>query len=261
MPDEKNAVEEFLGDIKGDDTNPFNDQKSEDGDLGKGEKPKEEEENLPFHKDPKVQKFIEKEITKRIGDQPREIIREVIKDSPSSGVEESELISVMTRIVGNDTPEKVAALKDFEKAWTKSIEKAEERSAERVREEMEQAEEAEHEAEVDAQNELAEGFDNIENEFNVDLTSSKPSAKQLRSDFVDFIKLVSPKDGEGNVVEYPDLQATFRIFQERQKPESNNRAKELSSRSMTRSRDASVTPQPKDNSWNAVDRMFSKLGL
>lgn len=245
---ENNAVEEFLGDIKGDDTNPFKDTEE------KVEKKEEVEEKVPFHKDEKVQKFIEKEVAKRVGEiQPREIIREV----PFEGKETSELKDILTRIIGNDTPEKIAAVKDFEKA----LSGLEEKGAQRALAQIEQAQEAEREAEVEAQNELAEGFDNIENQFDVDLTSSKPDARKLRSDFVDFITLVSPKDDEGNVVEYPDLTATFQIFQERKKPEPNNRAKELSNRSMTRSGDASTVPQPKDNSWNAVDRMFGKLGL
>lgn len=254
MPDEKNAVDEFLGDIKGDDTNPFNEKQDGGREEVKGEKPKEEEdEKLPFHKDPKVQKFIEKEIEKRVGNQPREIIREV----PVESNETSELKDILTRIIGNDTPEKQAAVKDFERV----LSGLEEKGAQRAIQQLQEEQEAEHEAEVEAQNELAEGFDNIENEFNVDLTSSNPAAKALRSDFVDFIKRVSPKDEDGNVVEFPDLQETFQLFKETRKPESNNRAKELSSRSMTRSGDSSVTPQPKDNSWNAVDRVFGKLGL
>ncbi len=246
--DNKNAVEEFLSDVKGDETNPFNEEEPK---AIEGEEPKAEEA-VPFHKDPKVQKFIEKEIEKRISDlPPREVIREV----PVEGEETSELKDILTRIIGNDTPEKIAAVKDFEKA----LGGLKEEGAREALAQIEQAQEAEHEAEVEAQQELQRGFDDIEDRFNVDLTSSKPTAQQLRSDFVDFIKRVSPKDEEGNVMEFPDLQETFQLFKETRKPESNDRAKELSNRSMTRSGDASVTPQVKDNSWNAVDRVFGKL--
>lgn len=248
MPDEKNAVDSFLGDINKDETNPFNEPK-EDKVAEVGEP--EIEEKLPFHQDPKVQKYIDREIQKRIGDlPPREVIREV----PTTP-ETSDLKDVLTRLIGNDTPEKIAAVKDFEKA----LNGLEEKGAQRALDQIRQSEEAEHEAEVEAQNELQQGFDDIESQFDVDLTSSKPTAQKLRSDFVDFIKRVSPKDGEGNVVEFPDLQETFKLFKETRKPESNDKAKELSNRSMIRSGDASVTPQVKDNSWNAVERVFGKM--
>ncbi len=246
MPNENSEVDSFLKDLKGeDDTNPFKEIEK------KVEEPKEEEK-IPFHKDEKMQKFIEKEVAKRIGDIPA---REVIREVPVEGKETSELKDILTRIIGNDTPEKLAAVKDFEKA----LSGLEEKGAQRALKQLEDAQQAERNAEIEAQNELADGFDSIENEFDVDLSSSKPAAKALRSDFVDFIKRVSPKDDEGNVIEFPDLPEAFKVFKETRKPESNNRAKELSSKSMTRSGDTSVIVPPKDNSWNAVDKIFGKF--
>jgi len=68
-----NEVDEFLGGLKGEqDNDPF---KSEAKDpfenLGskeevKGSEEEVDEKPLPFHKDPKITKFIEKEISKRM---------------------------------------------------------------------------------------------------------------------------------------------------------------------------------------------------
>ena len=69
MDKDKSAVQEFLGDLKGGDnlqeTDPF-------ANLNKEEQPEEKtekkEEVLPFHKDPKIQKYIEKEISRKLSE-------------------------------------------------------------------------------------------------------------------------------------------------------------------------------------------------
>ena len=245
-----NEVDEFLGDIKEVKEDPF---KSETEDpLAQPEKvEKEEEEKLPFHKDPKVQRFIEKEIERRMP-QPQVIEREVEVKS-----EEDPLLDVLTRVIGNDTPEKISAIKDFQRA----LDSRDERTRQAALQELDARENEEREAEVEATNELVQGFEDIEDTFGVDITSNRPQAQKTRSEFVDFIKRVAPKDSEGQVTEFPDLEETFALFQDLKK-ESNptsNRAKELASRSVSRSGDASVVPQTTDKSWNAVERWFSKL--
>lgn len=252
-----NEVDQFLGDLDKVEQDPFKSETEDPLAQPEKEEKKEEvveekEEKLPFHKDPKVQRFIEKEIERRMP-QPQVVERQVEVEKN----EEDPLLDVLTRVIGNDTPEKVAAIRDFQRA----LDSRDERIRQAALNELDARENEEKEAEIQAQNELVEGFESIEDTFGVDITSNKPQAQKIRSDFVDFIKRVAPKDSEGQVTEFPDLEETFALFQDLKK-ESNptsNRAKELAARSMSRSSDSTVAPQTTDKSWNAVERWFSKL--
>lgn len=252
-----NEVDEFL---KGVDDSPKDDPfKPESADPFQTKEPakvegeeKKDDKPLPFHQDPKVQRFIQREVEKRLGDKPTETERFV---QETANDKEDEISDVLTRIIGNDTPEKVAAIKDFKKV----LGNLEEKGAQKALAQIEAQASEERQAEIEAQNELVDGFQAIEDTFEVDLTSNNPQAKKERSEFVDFIKRVSPKDEEGQVIQFPDLEETYKLFKETKKPESNNRAKELSSRSMARSSDASNIQATGDKSWKAVDKLFSRL--
>ena len=221
-----------------------------------GEKPEVQEEvvdeePLPFHKDPKVQRYIQKEIAKAQREQPS-VERQFIEDTKQ---DEDEGTAILERIIGNDTPEKVAAIKDF-KRYLGSLE---EKGADRAMNQLQQREEEARQEEAQASEEIEEGFENIEDTFGVDISSNNPTARKTRNDFIDFIKRVSPKDDEGNVVALPDMMETFDLFQSTRQRPSNTRAKELASRSMARSSSMSETPQDKDVSWKSVDKWLGSL--
>lgn len=220
----------------------------------KKEEGEEEEKPLPFHKDPKVQRYIQKEIAKASKGQPT-VEQQFIKDTKQDEGED-EGTAILERIIGNDTPEKVAAIKDFKKY----LSTLEEKGADRALQQLSQKAEQERQEEVKATQELEQGFEDIEEQFNVDISSNSPQARKTRNEFIDFVKRVSPKDSEGNVIALPDLMETFEVFQNRPKQApSNTRAKELASRSMARSTNASETPQDKDVSWKSVDKWLGSL--
>lgn len=77
-------------------------------------------------------------------------------------------------------------------------------------------------------------LEELEDEFNVDLTSNTAEAKRARIGFFATLERVSPKDKEGNVKDYADPIATWEFYQSQNKPD-NNRAKDLGSRSMVKS--------------------------
>ena len=230
-----------------DNLNPF---ATENKGKDEGDK-KEDDKPLPFHQDPKVQRFIAKEVEKRLGERPTETER-FVEETKDEGDEVSD---ILTRIIGNDTPEKLSAIKDFKRV----LGNLEEKGAQKALAQLEEQAYEERKAEVEAQNELVDGFQGIEDAFDVDITSNSPQARKERSEFVDFIKRVSPKDEDGQVIQFPDLEETYKLFKETNKPESNTRAKELSSRSMARSSDASSVQQNTDKSCRAVDKLFSKF--
>lgn len=248
-----NEVDQFL---EGLDNQPKEDpfkQESEDPFASTEEKvitPKEEiEEKLPFHKDPKVQRYIQKEIEKATKNTSVEtkFIQEVKQESDAAD-------DVLTRIIGNDTPEKQSAIKDFKKVLNGMKDEAKQEALQEIQNQSEY----EREAEIDAQNTLTEAFEELEEEFNVDLSSNSPIAKKTRNEFIDFVRRVAPKDEDGQVTEFPDFKETYQLFKEMRKPEPNTRAKELSSRSMQRSAEVS-TSQKKDINWKNIDKIFQGL--
>lgn len=254
---EKEAVDEFLAGLNEPEVDPFKNEagdpfkKSESIQKEEVEDTEEEERPLPFHKDPKVQRYIEKEIAKKISTiQPTEterFVRETTNDK-------DEADEILTRIIGNDTPEKKAAVADF-KRYLASLE---EKGASRAIQQLEYQQQEELQAEVEAQDELSQGFENVEETFGVDITSNTPLARKTRNDFIDFIKRVAPKNEDGEVVGYPDFEQTFQLFQENTKRPTNSRAKDLAARSMSRSSDASAAPVT-GKTWADVDKLFGKL--
>ena len=122
---------------------------------------------------------------------------------------------------------------------------------------MKAQEEAKTQADTKAQEELETYFEEIEEEYNVDLSSNSAASKALRSQFIEYVRKIAPKDENGEVAAFPDLVASFEEFQEKNKRPAS-RAKELASRGMTRSGDASGQTVS-GKSWRDVERYFDKL--
>lgn len=243
MPNE-NVVDEFLGQVNKDESlvkpeeNPFKDLQVEQKEVEVVEP--EEEKPKAYHEDPKLRRYIEKEIAKATANlTPREEtkFREEVK--------EDGFIKAFETIIGNDTPEKIHALNAL-KSELEGI-RREARSAT-------EALEAEKQAKIQAEQKLAQGFESIEDTFNVDFNANK----KLRTDFIEFIEKIAPKNEDGEIREYPDFLETFKLFQEINK-RPNTRAKELASRSMNRGGEASQAQIPTDTSWRGVDKFFSTL--
>jgi hypothetical protein len=239
------VVDEFLNQVNKEgpdvkDENPFANITVEQKEVPKVDEP-EEEKPIAYHEDPKLRRYIEKEIAKATANlTPRE------ETKFREDVKEDGFIKAFETIIGNDTPEKVSALRML-KDEVEGIRQ----EARSVREELQ----AEKQADIEAERELAKGFENIEETFNVDFTQNK----KLRSDFVEFIEKVAPKDEYGEIKDYPDFEETFKLFQEVNKKPQNVRNKELASRGTQRSSDASTVPMPADTSWKGVEKFFSTL--
>lgn len=255
MSNGKSAVDEFLNQagaeeskFENKDKNPFADMKIEQEEEPEVKEEAKEEKPLPFHQDPKIRRHIEKEVarlTKNMTPREEQKFREEVSES-------EDLVGAFTAIIGNDTPEKQHALKMLKKTVTDLEEKAQAP--------LRQIE-AQQRAEQEAVEELENGFENIEETFGVDLTSQDPEARKMKSKFVDFIEKIAPKDKNGDILEYPDFQETFKLFQEISKKTapSNARNRQLASRSMAPSSESSATPAPQGNSWKDVEKFFSSL--
>lgn len=256
MPQDKSAVSQFL-EGENEEQSIFKPEKtifSEETVTEKSENTEEEvvEKALPFHKDPKVQRYVEKQIAKALeGVSTKSETQKFIQET-----QPSELMDALTGVIGNDTPEKQRVLKAFEK----SLSDIEVKASERALAQFGELAKKEKEQDAAAQRELDDAFEEIEETYNVDLSSNAPSAKKNRSEFIDYVRKIAPKNDDGEVAAFPDLTAAFEEFQEKGKraAPSNARAKELASRGMTRSSDATQAPAT-GKSWKEVEKIFNKL--
>lgn len=246
MPEEKkSSTADFLNEIT-EKPEPFKEEPVEKPEEEEVEEVAGEEKPLPFHKDPKVQRYIQKEIEKRAKEfapsaesQFRKEVEEDIKLPPS-----------FIKLVGNDTEEKKQVLKDLSDYFGTLKGEAKQEFIEQMQE-QERQQTAEDDAALD---ELNSGFEAIEEDYGVDLTSDL----KTRNSFIEFLRKVSHKDENGEVDQFADIPSAWEAFQEQKKPAPASRAKELASRGMARSTDTGEAPK-RGYSWKDVDREFSKL--
>lgn len=254
--EEVSAVQKFLGEVGTEgDKNAFQ-ENSEDPfakpEVATQEEEVKEEKPLPFNKDPKVMKFIEKELDRRLKDY---VVTEE-KPKPQGEEEFKDVMDSLTTAIGNDTPEKVSALNAFQKALT-GLDK---RASEKAIAHLEEIQQREVRADKEAEQELETAFENIEETFDVDITSNNASAKKTRQDFVAFIEKIAPKDRNGDILDYPDMQSAWETFTEIKKSNPTpNRAKDLASRGMARSAEASVGSPQSRTTWQQADDFISSL--
>lgn len=134
-----------------------------------------------------------------------------------------------------DSPASRQAWKIEEERLEDFAQKIQERTANKLKEERMQeiAKEKEYQSFIDGQ------FETIEDEYNVDLTSNAPAARKARSEFIDMISKLSPKDENGQLTAYADFPATWEAYQARRGNERSSntteRQKEIASRSMRKS--------------------------
>ncbi len=252
--DKNTAVADFLGEFSNEkEVNPFEDnlkdpfQQQEVVEEAVVPEEVKEEKPLPFNKDPKVQRFIEKEVSKRLADFKPEV------PEPKAEVHDDDYY---VRLIGNDTPEKVAMIREARARDERMLDMAEERAFNR----LSQHEQESLQADQEAEQELENAFENIEETYDVDISSNSPLAKKTRQEFVSFVERIAPKDRNGDIVDYPDMASAWETFSEIKKATTQpSRAKELANRGMARSSEAPVATQTKRVDWNSVDDMMDSL--
>lgn len=146
-------------------------------------------------------------------------------EAKSAITEESDYLKSVERIYGTDTPEAQLATDLLKKAIIGARDDAKSEAIKEMK--------AERQREVDeqrqAEKQLDDMVDEIEDEYGVTLTDTQEKA------FFLLLEKMSPKDSNGAVKEYADPHAVYEVFQEKLKKPVDNRAKDLSSRSMTQS--------------------------
>lgn len=143
--------------------------------------------------------------------------------------EPAEYAKAIERIYGTDSPEGREATELLKKALEDVKAVAVKEATEQLREEQRKERE-----EVQKQEKVLDSMiEEIEDEFNIDLTST--ASESQRKGFFKMLEKLSPKDDKGNITHYADPIAVWETYQAQRTRPADNRAKELSSRSMTQS--------------------------
>lgn len=166
--------------------------------------------------------------------------------------EPSDYVKQIERIYGTNSPEAAEATELLKNALKSVEDRATERAVTTLREEQAAVQAAQRKEEK----RLDDMAEDIEDQFNVDLTS--PAAAEVRKGFYRQLERMSPKDSDGNITEYADHVAVWEDYQARTKKQPDNRAKALSSRSMTASGQAAAGNPTADD---ATTRYLVEQGI
>lgn len=133
-------------------------------------------------------------------------------------------LKAVERIYGTNTPETKEATDLLKKSLTDVKNAARDEALEMFREEQAKA----SKAIKDEEDTLDDMVEEIEDEFGVEIDD------QTERTFFQMLEKMSPKDSDGNIIEYADHHAVWEELQSRRTVRPN-RAKDLASRSMVRS--------------------------
>lgn len=232
---------------------PTNDQKIDAlFETPKAQEPEKEveEEGADNRRERRLRQKLEAERESAIAlnDRVKELAEKVSK---YEDVMDSEADERLTQIFGDDTPEKKALSKLFTDILKDTEKNAERKALEAIESRKDYEKEA---VEIESRN-IDEEIDYLEETYNVDLTSDSTSAKKLRNSLIDMVEKLSPKDRDGNIIEYADFDSTFQLVQNT-KPEPS-RNKELGGRTMQQSKAADSSK----DSDSALERYLNENGI
>lgn len=241
----KNEVEQFFEGLPSED-------KREADIFGTNQKPTENVEPAPKKEDEegddeprknrrhrRLEEALQKERESNIALNERvktlaELAQERNEEKAAMNVDER-----FVRLFGADENGKEIS-RHFTEILNKTRNEAEENALKRFNEQQQQVlnEQKGYESFIDDQ------LETLEDTYNVDLTSDSPKARKSRREFLELIEKVSPKDQNGDIVDYADFGSTFDIYQSSmtKADDSMNRRKEIASRSIQRESSAPAEP-------------------
>lgn len=158
---------------------------------------------------------------------------DAITQAQQTRTESSQWEEAIEKIYGNTTPE----LREATELLKTAIKGAKDEAKREALAEYQSIREKEQAVVSQAEKRIDSMLEEIEDEYNADLSSGAH-----RTEFLKLIEKMSPKDSDGNIVEYADHHAVWEIYQEkvnRNKPV--NPAKDIVARGMTQSAGANDT--------------------
>lgn len=157
----------------------------------------------------------------------------ITQSQESRKSEEAEYLTVAERIYGNSTPE----LREASELLKTALNGVKEEAKREALAEYQRIRQQELEAVSKAEGRIDSMLEELEDEFNTDLTSGAH-----RTEFLKLLEKMSPKDSEGNIVEYADHFAVWDIYQDKlNRNKAPNPAKDMAARGMVQSAGANNT--------------------
>ncbi len=251
---------DIFGNTNSDETNSTEQELLKNLGLQEEEEPKEEtshEEEDPLkvrrRRERRLEERYQREREANIELNARlQALAEARKETSS---EAEDFLKVVEPLFGNDTPEKAYATEILQKALKGVFGKAKE---EAVREALEtiRAEQQEEEQQIAEASEYIDSvMETLEEEYGADFSNTK-----IRNGYLTFLEKISPKDRDGDLIEYADPFAAYELYMSRMKG-STSRNKEVAARTMTES---SATPREgtqKTAEQESLERQLRDLGI
>jgi hypothetical protein len=232
--------DKFVDALPGSEEQGFNINRELNGDsqpdqAPEGQKPAEGQQtpvtpttdDVPFNENPKIQKFIKRQVAKGI--------QEALQSAP-----QPQRVDTIDNKTNSEVPAEWIAMygdnEDSRKAWgfqSKLLNDYKNQATEdalikfRSEQERGQAEVRQFEQTITTE------VENIEDVYGVDLTSNTAEAKKARSEYLDLVQRLSPKDADGNITSYADFDQVWQIYKNSQVAQPTpTRQKDLASRSV-----------------------------
>lgn len=161
--------------------------------------------------------------------------------------EETDPYETVGKIYGTDTPETQAATELLKNA----LRNVEERAKSSALEEFRSERQREQEEVRQASERLDSYIEEIEDEHGVSFSP------QMQKSYFTLLEKMSPKDSDGNIIEYADPHAVYEIFSEKLQKRTDSKAKELASRSMVSGNSGSQSVIEDD----AAKRLLREAGI
>lgn len=165
----------------------------------------------------------------------------------NEGTQTAEYLKLLEPIYGNREPGQAEATELLKKAF----QGMKDENKREILEELAKRESDESKAVEKEEEALDEILDNVEDKHGIDF-----SQEATRQGYLTLMEKLSPKDREGNIIEYADGDAVAEVFKSTQK-QSNQRAKDLADRSMVRS----GASQPSKLEDDATVKYLKEIGV
>ena len=210
------------------------------------EAPEEEVEETPKNRtERRLREKLDKERTANIELNAKYQTLSEAKKSQES--DSDDYLKSVERIYGTDSAEAQTATELLKNA----LRGVEERARNSALEEFRSERQREQEEVRQASEKLDNFIEEIEDEHNITFSP------QMQKSYFTLLEKMSPKDSDGNIIEYADPHSVYEIFSEKLQKRTESKAKELSSRSMVNGNSGSQSVIEDD----AAKRLLREAGI
>jgi hypothetical protein len=226
-----NETQQFLDEFNNkptDDPFAFLNQEPEKAPEENKEAPETPEEGQPEARNRRERRLMEKLQSEREAAIALAARLEAVTEAQKTrNSEEAEFLTIAERIYGTQTPE----LREATELLKTALMGVKEEAKREALDEYKRIRQEEQQAVSQAEKRIDSFLEEIEDTYNVDISSGAH-----KTEFLKFMEKMSPKDKDGNIIEYADHHAVWEIYQDKiNKNKPVNPAKDLAARAVTQS--------------------------